>query len=396
MRRPRRARARRGAGSECLERERRRDLQLLCLAPRRAHELARTLGAEQALVRRVLAQLGEAVDMDGRALGARRDDDEVAVPPLELLEQREQLLALGAALRPADPLLRLAPGSSSVSMCASAAAFASAPRSRSRREGLGRGARCRSPARCRRRARRGSVPRAGAPQPGSRSWSARPSRPPAVRASVAISASLRPARVRRDRLAQRRLGETPERDELAARADRLRQRAEPFGDEDDDRVRRRLLEILQERVGRVLVERVGAEDEVDAPVGLERPHVEVAPQLADVVDADLLAERLENVEVGMAAARDARLVAEQLAREPPRELPLPDARRAVEEVRMAGPSASAAESSRFASCCSGTLSKALTDLVSAISSAGRSAFTVTILSGNRSASCAVARRRPAC
>ena len=155
-----------------------------------------------------------------------------------------------------------------------------------------------------------------------------------MRASVAISVVAQPGRVLRDRLAQRRLGESPERDELAARADRLRQRPEPLRDEDDDGVRRRLLEILQQRVGGVLVERVGAEDEVDAPVGLERSHVEVAPQLADVVDADLLPERLEDVEVGMAAARDARLVAEQLAGEPQRELPLPDARRAVEEVRM--------------------------------------------------------------
>jgi len=38
--------------------------------------------------------------------------------------------------------------------------------------------------------------------------------------------------------------------------------------------------------------------------------VEVAPQLTDVVDADLLTVRLKGVEVGMAAARDACLVAE--------------------------------------------------------------------------------------
>ena len=140
-----------------------------------------------------------------------------------------------------------------------------------------------------------------------------------------------------DRLPHRGLREAPERNELAAGADRLGQRPEPLGDEDDDRVRRRLLEILEERVGGVLVQRVGAEDEVDAPLALERPHVQVAAQLADVVDPDLLAERLEEVEVGMAAALDARVVAEQLGREAPRELPLADPGRAVEEIGVRRP-----------------------------------------------------------
>ena len=60
--------------------------------------------------------------------------------------------------------------------------------------------------------------------------------------------------------------------------------------------------------------------------------MQVAAELADVVDPDLLAERLEKVEVRMAAALDARVVAEQLGREAPRELPLADSGRAVEEV----------------------------------------------------------------
>src|SRR6185369_14053000 len=63
----------------------------------------------------------------------------------------------------------------------------------------------------------------------------------------------------------------------------------------------------------------------------------VAPELADVVDADLLAQRLQQVEVGMAATLDARVVAEQLGREAPRELALADARRAVEEVGVRRP-----------------------------------------------------------
>jgi hypothetical protein len=90
--------------------------------------------------------------------------------------------------------------------------------------------------------------------------------------------------------------------------------------------------------------------------------VQVASELADVVDPDLLAERLEHVEVGMSAALDARVVAEQLGREAPRELTLADAGRPVEEVGVAGPSCRAAASRRFASCCSGTVSKPLMHL----------------------------------
>ena len=128
------------------------------------------------------------------------------------------------------------------------------------------------------------------------------------------------------------LGQPAKRHELAARADRLGQRADALGDEDDHGIRRRFLEILEKRVGGVLVQRVGAEDEVDAPLGLERAHVQVAPQLADVVDPDLLSERLEQVEVGMASPLDARVVAEQLRCEAPRQLALPHAGRAVEEI----------------------------------------------------------------
>src|SRR5262249_22282228 len=81
----------------------------------------------------------------------------------------------------------------------------------------------------------------------------------------------------------------------------------------------------------------GPEHEVDAPLALEGPHVQVAAQLPDVVDPDLLAERLEVVEVGMAAALDARVVAEQLRREAPREFALAHAGGAVEEVGVCRP-----------------------------------------------------------
>ena len=48
------------------------------------------------------------VGMRDRGLGATRNDDEIAIPRRELLELREQLLPLGAALNALDPLLRVA------------------------------------------------------------------------------------------------------------------------------------------------------------------------------------------------------------------------------------------------------------------------------------------------
>ena len=98
-------------------------------------------------------------------------------------------------------------------------------------------------------------------------------------------------------------------------------------------VRRWLLEVLEQGVGGVVVQQVGAEDEVDAAVGLERPHVQVAPQLADRVDADHLAERLERIDVGVLRARRT----DELPRERPGKLSLADPVRAVEEVCVRRP-----------------------------------------------------------
>src|SRR5262249_20923944 len=114
-------------------------------------------------------------------------------------------------------------------------------------------------------------------------------------------------------------------------------RPQTLGHENHDGVRRRLLEILEQRVGSVLVQRVGTEDEIDAPVALERPHVQVAAKLADVVDPDLLAERFQQVKGRMAAALDARVIAEQLGGEASRELALADAGRAMKEVGVGWP-----------------------------------------------------------
>jgi hypothetical protein len=46
--------------------------------------------------------------VDRGALGARRHHHEVAIPGRELLERSEHLLALGAALRAAEPLIGVA------------------------------------------------------------------------------------------------------------------------------------------------------------------------------------------------------------------------------------------------------------------------------------------------
>ena len=92
-----------------LERERRRDLQLLRLPPGRTDELARVFGGVHSLERGVGPQLLQPVDVDGRRLRAGGDHDEISVPRLELLEQREELLALGAALGAPHALLRLPP-----------------------------------------------------------------------------------------------------------------------------------------------------------------------------------------------------------------------------------------------------------------------------------------------
>ena len=45
--------------------------------------------------------------MDCRTLGTNADNDKVAVPPRELLELCEQLVAFGPSLGPLDPLLGL-------------------------------------------------------------------------------------------------------------------------------------------------------------------------------------------------------------------------------------------------------------------------------------------------
>ena len=213
----------------------------------------------------------------------RGHDDEIAIPRRELLERREQLLALGATLSALHPLLaRRARGGRGLDhRLLLALACRACPRRPTPRAPL-------RPPPARRTPRSRYTDRAAAISASRRSRAAgssrrraRSSRPAATRASAVASRRVEPGRVPGDPLPHGALGEPPERDELAAGADRLRQRAELVGDEHDRRVARRLLEILQQRVGRILVEQVGVEHEVDPPVALERAHVQVVMQLAD-------------------------------------------------------------------------------------------------------------------
>jgi hypothetical protein len=82
---------------------------------------------------------------------------------------------------------------------------------------------------------------------------------------------------------------------------------------------------------------VRGQHDVHAPVGLERAHVQIVVEQADVVDADLVAERLEDIQVGMGAALRAVGVAEQLTPERERRTRLPDAGRAVQEIGVRRP-----------------------------------------------------------
>ena len=107
------------------------------------------------------------------------------------------------------------------------------------------------------------------------------------------------------------LGEAPERDELAPRPDRLRNRAERVSHENDGRVRRGLFEVLEQRVRRVGIEPMGIEEDVHAPIRLERPHVEVVVERPNLVDADHLPERLDHLQIRVGSLFDPSRVTEQ-------------------------------------------------------------------------------------
>ena len=275
--------------------------------------------------------------MHGRLLGAGRDDDEVAIPPLEPLEHRKQLVALRASLRAADALLGLAPGQLLHGDGLLGLLLRLHPALEDSFEQRLRTVACvergiEIDGACDRDQRVAPLLRGGVEQPlgtvEASGGHARDRRCVFLREIGRARSHLR---------AHCALGQAPERHELAAGADRLRQRAEIAREQQDHRVRRRLLEILQERVGGVLVHRVGVEDEIHAARRLVGTHVQVAAQRADVVDADLVSDRLEHVQIGMRAPLDACVLAEQLGREEHREGALADAGRPVQQVRVRRP-----------------------------------------------------------
>ena len=65
--------------------------------------------------------------------------------------------------------------------------------------------------------------------------------------------------------------------------------------------------------------------------------MQIAPQRPCVVDADLVADRLEQVEIGVRVLLDAAQVAEQLAGKEKRRLALSNPARAVEEIGVSRP-----------------------------------------------------------
>src|SRR5258705_12861333 len=93
---------------EGFERKLGRKVQLFQSPPRLPNGLGGMLCADQAFSRRVLAQFRKLVEVNRSALGPDRDRHQVPVPGTELLELREQLLALRTTGRPLHPLLGFA------------------------------------------------------------------------------------------------------------------------------------------------------------------------------------------------------------------------------------------------------------------------------------------------
>ena len=231
------------------------------------------------------------------ALGAARDDEQVAVPRGELVELGEQLLPLGPTLDALDPLLGITRSQVETGddrLLALLRHRSAQPDRIEKRAG-----RLRRLERLVEIGAAGSLDERGASLPHRR----------VDQAAGTIESSGCDARDRgclciadygiacRQPLAHGGLREPPKRHELTPRANRLRDRSELVGDENDRRVLAGLLEILEQRVGSIRVESVRAEEQVDAAVGLERTEVKIVVELADRVDPDHLAERLDHAKI---------------------------------------------------------------------------------------------------
>ena len=118
--------------------------------------------------------------------------------------------------------------------------------------------------------------------------------------------------VPREQVADGVLGKGPERQMAAARADRRQQPAGRVTDQQQQRVRRRLLERLEQRIGGVRVQVVGRIDDHHAPAALGRGHTQEMVGRAHVVDDDFRARlagllvdpALEGPQVRMSAGGD--------------------------------------------------------------------------------------------
>ena len=261
-------------------------------------------------------------------VGSERGGEQVAVPRDERLDGRARLLDLGRARPPLGQRLALAPHARGLGARRMIAERLDPPRrldlgcvarlaaacTAGLRDGAGRGAgievlvgvgrarqrevalaavarlAARPAARARARGRHRSRERARGPR-------ARPARAPSP-----------PRRRRAARSAP----------DLAARAHGGQQPVGLRADQHDDGVGGRLLDRLQQRVLHDLGHRLGVPDQVHAALGGEGPQLDIAPQLAHLVDADLRALRPHLEQIGVAALERALRQPRERTREAPR------------------------------------------------------------------------------
>ena len=352
------------ADEERLEQQVGVEVELLRLAPRLPHERSAASAAPSPATRRVLACRSSSRSAFATAASApAATTTRSRYHAAEIVERREELVLLRAEARAPDALLRLAgrEGRARRPACCSLLARRRAARAAGRDEHDGRRvAAGRTPRRDRRpRAAARSAARC-ARAASSSSRAARSRRPPATRASsrdLARPRARAPAPASHASTAPRE----SRRNGTSWQRERIVSGSGPSSSATSTSVAYAggSSRSLSSARRRVVVHAVRVEDEVDAAIALERPHVEVVVERADLVDPDHLAERLDHPEVGVRPRVDAARVAEQRARERLR------GRRACRRPRgpwkryaWAGPSASAASSRRFASRCSGTSAKA--------------------------------------
>ena len=227
--------------------------------------------------------------------------------------------------------------SRSRSSSARAAAERSAPAASSARQGRSRAAAPCSGA----RASASPEARIALPAWPARNCARSPS-PSDRRAHASARADSTPAAL--EPLGQRRGRQRVEAHGLAARGDRRQHLARPVGEQQQDDVVRRLLERLEQRVGRLVVHGVGALDDEHAPLRLERRVRRGGhDRLDDVLAAHhVRAARSDPRQVrmrpvlhaGAGVLGIARALGQQLGGEGARRIALAGSRGAVKQVRV--------------------------------------------------------------